>query len=104
MIVRLLPEHHLEFLTLKGGCRGSSESTHVKMPHCWKSHESFFPGCSICISTYSMLAHTTKRSWEAEKVMEWMQSQEWGLMVLDGRSCNCVCPYQRHRNCLTNSV
>lgn len=40
-------------------------------------------GCSICISTYSMLAHTTKRSWEAEKVMEWMQSQEWGIMVLD---------------------
>ena len=28
----------LEFLSLKGGCRGSSESTHVKMPHCWKSH------------------------------------------------------------------
>ena len=26
------------FLSLKGGCRGSSESTHVKMPHCWKSH------------------------------------------------------------------
>lgn len=40
-------------------------------------------GCSICISTYSMLAHTTKRSWEAERVMEWMKSQEWGIMVLD---------------------
>ena len=26
------------FLSLKGGCRGSSESTLVKMPHCWKSH------------------------------------------------------------------
>ena len=38
MIVNLLAEHHLEFLSLKGGCRGSSESTHVKMPHCWKSH------------------------------------------------------------------
>ena len=40
MIVKLhvLTEHHLEFLSLKGGCRGSSESTHVKMPHCWKSH------------------------------------------------------------------
>ena len=38
MIVRLLTEHHLEFLSLKGGCRGSSESTLVKMPHCWKSH------------------------------------------------------------------
>ena len=38
MIVKLLTEHHLEFLSLKGDCRGSSESTHVKMPHCWKSH------------------------------------------------------------------
>ena len=37
MIVKLLTEHHLEFLSLKGGCGGSSESTHVKMPHCWKS-------------------------------------------------------------------
>ena len=37
MNVKLLTEHHLEFLSLKGGCRGSSESTHVKMPHCWKS-------------------------------------------------------------------
>ena len=31
-------EHHLECLSSEGGCRGSSESTHVKMPHCWKSH------------------------------------------------------------------
>ena len=38
MIVKLLNEHHLEFLSLKGGCRCSSESTLVKMPHCWKSH------------------------------------------------------------------
>ena len=38
MIVKLLAEHHLEFLTLTGGCRGSSESTLVKMPTCWKSH------------------------------------------------------------------
>ena len=37
MSVKLLTEHHLEFLSLKGGCTGSSESTHVKMPHCWKS-------------------------------------------------------------------
>ena len=38
MIVKVLTEHHLEFLSLKGGCRGSSESTHIKIPHCWKSH------------------------------------------------------------------
>ena len=37
MIVRLLTEHHLEFLSLKGGCSGSSESKFVKMPLFWKS-------------------------------------------------------------------
>ena len=38
MIVKLLTEHHLEFLSFKGGCRGSSESTLVKMSNYWKSH------------------------------------------------------------------
>ena len=38
MNIKLLAEHHLEFLSSKGGCTGSSESTIVKMPHCWKSH------------------------------------------------------------------
>ena len=38
MSVQLLTEHHFEFLSLKGGFTGSSESTHVKMPHCWKSY------------------------------------------------------------------
>ena len=38
MIVKLLTEHHLECLRLKVGCRGSSESTQVKMSNCWKSH------------------------------------------------------------------
>ena len=47
MIVRLLIVQHLDFLSLKGGCTGSSKSTHVKMPHCWKSHvtaQSIFTG------------------------------------------------------------
>ena len=35
---KLLTEHRLEFLSLKGGCRGSSESTLLKMPHCRKSY------------------------------------------------------------------
>ena len=34
MGVKLLTEHHLECLSLKGGCTGSSESTLVKIPHC----------------------------------------------------------------------
>ena len=36
--VKLLTEHHFEFLSLKGGCRGSSKSTLAKMSNCWKSH------------------------------------------------------------------
>ena len=39
MIVKLLTEHHLKCQSLKEGCKGSSEFTHVKVPHCWKSHE-----------------------------------------------------------------
>ena len=35
--IKLLTEHHLEFLSLKRGCTGSSVSPLVKMPNCWKS-------------------------------------------------------------------
>ena len=38
MSVKLLTEHNLEFLSLKEGCTGSSESTLVETPNCWKSH------------------------------------------------------------------
>ena len=38
MTVKLQSKHHLEIISLKGGCTGSSESTLVKIPHCWKSH------------------------------------------------------------------
>ena len=38
MTVKLQTEQYLEFLSLKGDCKGLSESTLVKMPHCWKSH------------------------------------------------------------------
>ena len=38
MIVKLLTEQTLGFLGLTRGCTGTSASTLVKMPHCWKSH------------------------------------------------------------------
>ena len=49
MIVKLLAEHSLEFLSLAGGWRGSSESTLVEISHCWKSHAAaqFFDNYSI---------------------------------------------------------
>ena len=38
MAVKLLTEHHLEFLSLKGCLLGLSESTLVKILQCWESH------------------------------------------------------------------
>lgn len=40
-------------------------------------------GCGILVTTYSMITHTQKRSWEADQTMRWLQEQEWGIMVLD---------------------
>ncbi len=40
-------------------------------------------GCSILITTFNMITHTQRRSWEAEQTMKWIQEQEWGIMVLD---------------------
>ena len=38
MTAKLLTKHQSEFLCLTGGYTGLSESTLVKMLHCWKSH------------------------------------------------------------------
>ena len=50
MIEKLLTERHLEFLSLKEGCRGSSESTLVKMSNCWKSHVTAYIFHSLSVS------------------------------------------------------
>ena len=46
MSVKLLTEHRLEFVSLKGGCTGSSESTLVKMQIC-VTGQGFEPMCTI---------------------------------------------------------
>ena len=48
MSVKLLTEHNLEFLSLKGGSTVSSESTLVKMSHCLKSHVTAHYCGSLC--------------------------------------------------------
>lgn len=40
-------------------------------------------GAGILVTTYSMITHVQRRSWEAEQTMKWLQAQEWGLLVLD---------------------
>ena len=57
MIVKLLTEHHLEFLSLKIGSRGSSESTHVKKSNCWKSHALAHLLCAFVISSSAICIH-----------------------------------------------
>uniref|UniRef100_A0A914EDC7 General transcription and DNA repair factor IIH helicase/translocase subunit XPB n=1 Tax=Acrobeloides nanus TaxID=290746 RepID=A0A914EDC7_9BILA len=37
----------------------------------------------VCISTYSMVAYTGKRTYAAEEAMSYIESQEWGLLLLD---------------------
>ena len=51
MTVELLTEHCLEFLSLTGGCTGSSESTLVKMSNCWKSHAAAHMSFSYALNT-----------------------------------------------------
>ena len=58
MIVKLLTEHHLEFLSLKGGCRGSSESTLDKMSNCWKSHVAAL----LVLIAYAQIFHINDHS------------------------------------------
>ena len=62
MIVKLLTEHHLEFLSLTGGCRGSSENVKLLEISCHGSNTvarnepetllsciecNIMPGCNI---------------------------------------------------------
>ena len=67
MTVKLLTGHNLEFLRLKGGCTGSSESTLVKIPHCWKSHAAAIIGHSDCILFYALIIHWSEKGKLQEK-------------------------------------
>lgn len=45
--------------------------------------EKFSGTTGIVVSTYSMVTQTRSRSYDAQKMMDFMQSREWGLMILD---------------------
>ena len=74
MTVKLLTEHHLEFLSLKGGCTGSNESTLVKMPHCWKCHTATQ---MLCISTRLFIANSLKTYLTFSRKI--YMRQDWGF-------------------------
>ncbi|KAJ1935583.1 DNA repair helicase RAD25, partial [Linderina pennispora] len=45
--------------------------------------ERFQGDAGIVISTFSMVANMRKRSYEAQKMMDFLNSREWGLLLLD---------------------
>ena len=67
MSVKLLPEHHLEFLSLKEGDTSSSESTLVKMPHWLKVyvavHMSKYTRFSYVLQMSPLNAHVDVSRW-----------------------------------------
>ena len=97
MTLKLLTEHHLEFLSLKGDYKGSSESTLVITPHCWKSHAAANISCAFSISP-NCLAHfllyifthtSTLMSWHTKqrfhtpcfKVKVLVGGQRWHVQI-----------------------
>ena len=78
MIDKLLTEYHLEL----GGCKGSSESTYVKMSHCWKSHAAAQLICSctcIYLTILFYLLHYMVVKYGALKIVTLsdLYIQEW---------------------------
>ena len=45
--------------------------------------EPFSGSTGVIVSTYSMVTQSRSRSYDAQKMMDFMQSKEWGLMILD---------------------
>ena len=64
MSIKLLM-NHLEFVSLTEGCTGLSESTLVKMPHCWKSHVAA-QFMSRCVP-YAGYIHISKKRKNSDK-------------------------------------
>ncbi|KAF1813735.1 putative TFIIH complex helicase Ssl2 [Eremomyces bilateralis CBS 781.70] len=47
-------------------------------------HKDSFSGTTgIIVSTYSMVTQSKGRSYESQKVMDFIENREWGLMILD---------------------
>ena len=76
MVVKLLTELHLEFLSLKGGCRGSSESTLVKC----QIVGNLMPRLFIILITCKRIIVCNKHSLENICI---------GTDLLDGRKRRC---------------
>ena len=85
MSVKLLTEHHLEFLSLKGVCTVSYESTLVKMPHCWKSHVT--PYFSFAVAEQLIAQHSAIKMLHSrvKLILEYIKAVESGRLIQNPR-------------------
>ena len=101
MIVKLLTEHYLEFLDLKGGCTGSSESTLVKIPHCWKPHVTAHTSLNIFLLYVFKGSGKPSRDTQADLYLHYRYIPEGCVRQITGRirvCCRidksiCCCPF-----------
>ena len=95
MTVKLLTEQHLEFLSLKGCCTGSSESTLVKMPHCWKSHVMAHLLCG-CWNNQSTLIHNIMVRYQNDVIQILIKKRKILIIgIKHGFSCINFCQVQK---------
>jgi len=48
-----------------------------------EAKEKFRGDAGIIVSTYSMVTNSRNRSYDSQKMMDFLQGREWGLMILD---------------------
>lgn len=59
------------------------EKEMVSLHKLFTAHVKFVGPAGIVVSTYSMIAKTGKRAHDAEKMMQFLRSREWGFLLLD---------------------
>ncbi|BEJ16468.1 hypothetical protein CspHIS471_0510730 [Cutaneotrichosporon sp. HIS471] len=65
-----------------------------------RDEKEIFQGpAGVVVSTYSMIAKTGKRAHDAQKVMDWLKTLEWGFLLLDEVH---VVPADMFRKCVSN--
>ncbi|KAJ1334610.1 hypothetical protein BSLG_007765 [Batrachochytrium salamandrivorans] len=47
------------------------------------SKQRFAGNSGVVVSTYTMISHTGKRAYDTQKMIEFVNGHEWGLMILD---------------------
>ena len=89
MNIKLLTEHHLDFLNLTGGCTGSYESTLVKIPHCWKSRDTaqmvWFVSMCLLLPDYraycAFVTNTNGKKYNSCTYHIWLISEKDGELM-----------------------